>query len=131
MTPDLATFRALFPELAAVPDAAVQVWLDDTLDTLDAGAWGLCYAKAVLFLTAHALSLSQQRVAGASTSAGGAVVVPTGGQVQTATAEGLTVSFAVTARAKSAAQELLAQTPYGLAYSALQRQCLSRGRLSW
>lgn len=131
MTPDLAGFRAIFPELAAVPDAAVQVWLDDSLETLDANVWGLCYAKAVLYLTAHSLSLSQQRIAGAATSAGGAVVVPTGGQIQSASAEGLTVAFAVSARAKSAAQELLAQTPYGMAYSALQRQCLDRGRLSW
>ncbi len=129
MTPDLATFRALYPEFASVADAAVQVQLTVAGDELDQGAWGLCYAKAVLTYAAHMLALSQARVAAAQVVGAGVVLPPTG-QVQSAGAEGLTVSFAVP-QGQGAAAAWYSQTPYGQAFLAYQRQCLSRGRLSW
>lgn len=130
MTPDLATFRALFPEFASVADATVQLLLDDTEDQLDQGAWGRCYAKAVLNHSAHELALSQARAASASNQ-NGSVVIPQTGKLQSGSEEGISFSFEASTANKSATGEWLAQTPYGQAYLALQRQCLSRGFLSW
>lgn len=126
MTPDLATFRALFPEFVTVADATVQLYLDDALDHLDMGAWGRCYAKAVLNYAAHELALAQARAASAVDG-----VVPQTGKLQSGSEEGISFSFEASTVNKSATGEWLAQTPYGQAYLALQRQCLSRGRLSW
>lgn len=130
MTPDLATFRALFPEFATVADATVQLYLDDALDHLDSGAWGRCYAKAVLNYAAHELALAQARAASA-VDTGGGVVVPQTGQLVSGSEEGISFAFAQSTTPKSFTQEWLSQTPYGQAYLALQRQCLSRGELSW
>lgn len=130
MTPDLATFRALFPEFASVADVTVQLYLDDALDQLDQGAWGRCYAKAVLNYSAHELALAEARKASASNQ-NGSVVVPQTGKLQSGSQAGISFSFEASTANKSAAGEWLAQTPYGQAYLALQRQCLSRGALSW
>lgn len=130
MTPDLATFRALFPEFAPVADATVQLLLDDAADHLDRGAWGRCYAKAVLNYSAHELALAQARAASAS-SQNGSVVIPQTGKLQSGSEEGISFSFEASTANKSATGEWLAQTPYGQAYLALQRQCLGRGVLSW
>lgn len=130
MTPDLATFRALFPEFATVPDATVQLYLDDALDHLSVGAWGRCYAKAVLNYAAHELALAQARAASA-VDTGGGVVVPQTGVLASGSEEGISFAFAQSSTPKSFTQEWLSQTPYGQAYLALQRQCLSRGELSW
>ena len=130
MTPDLATFRILFPEFASVADEVVQFYLDEALEELDSGAWGRCYAKAVLNYAAHELALAQARAASASNQ-NGSVVVPQTGKLQSGSEEGISFSFEASTVNKSASGEWLAQTPYGQAYLALQRQCLSRGRLSW
>lgn len=130
MTPDLATFRALFPEFATVADVTVQLYLDDALDHLDLGAWGRCYAKAVLNYGAHELALAQARAASA-VDTGSGVVVPGTGQLVSGSEEGISFAFAQSSTPKSFTQEWLSQTPYGQAYLALQRQCLERGRLSW
>lgn len=130
MTPDLATFRVLFPEFASVADATVQLYLDDALDQLDQGAWGRCYAKAVLNYAAHELALAQARAASASQQAGG-VVIPQTGKLQSGSQAGISFAFEASTTNKSANGEWLAQTPYGQAFLALQRQCLSRAVLSW
>jgi hypothetical protein len=130
MTPDLATFRALFPEFATVADLTVELYLDDALEHLDQGAWGRCYAKAVLNYAAHELALAQARAASASTQ-GGSVVIPQTGKLQSGSEEGISFSFEASTANKSANGEWLAQTPYGQAFMALQRQCLSRAVLSW
>lgn len=131
MTPDLATFHALFPEFATIDDSVIQIYLDDAADELDQGAWGRCYAKAVLNYAAHQLALSQARQASASESESGGVVIPQTGVLASGSEEGISFAFAQSSSPKSATQEWLSQTPYGQAYSALQRQCLDRGRLSW
>lgn len=130
MTPDLATFRALFPEFATVADVTVQLYLDDALDRLSEGAWGRCYAKAVLNYAAHELALAQARQASA-VDTGTGVVVPATGQLVSGSEEGISFAFAQSSTPKTITQEWLSQTPYGQAYLALQRQCLERGRLSW
>lgn len=131
MTPDLATFRIMFPEFATIDDTVVQFYLDDAGDELDQGAWGRCYAKAVLNYAAHQLALAQARQASAQEGSGGEVIVPQTGVLASGSEEGISFAFAQSSTPKNATQEWLSQTPYGQAYSALQRQCLDRGRLSW
>ena len=126
MTPDLATFRALFPEFASIVDATVNLYLDDALDHLSQGAWGRCWAKAVLNYSAHELALAQARAASA---VGG--VVPQTGKLQSGSEEGISFAFESSSTPKTFTQEWLSQSPYGQAYLALQRECLERGRLSW
>lgn len=125
MQADLGTIRALFPDLASVPDATVTAFLDDAAETLAAGSWGRCLAKAQLYYTAHHCALFAARV---NAAASGGVVG--GGPIQSAGAEGLTVSFAIPT-GRGEVQSWWGQTPHGTAYMALQRQCLSRGGLSW
>lgn len=131
MTPDLATFRIMFPEFAPVADPVVQFWLDDAAEELDEGAWGRCYAKAVLNYAAHQLALALARQASATETGEGEVVIPQTGVLASGSEEGISFAFAQSSTPKSFTQEWLSQSPYGQAYLALQRQCLSRGRLSW
>lgn len=131
MTPDLATFRIMFPEFATIADPAVQFWLDDAADELDAGAWGRCIAKAVLNYAAHQMALALARKASATETGSGEVVIPQTGVLVSGAEEGISFAFAQSSTPKSFTQEWLSQTPYGQAYLALQRQCLDRGRLSW
>lgn len=127
MTPDLATFRALFPELAATPDPTVTLWLDDAGSELAPAAWGQCYPKAALYLAAHNVAMANARAAGA---AGG--VVSQAGVLVSGSEENISFTFADKGTTdKGARAQWLAQTPYGDAFAALQRSCLSKGRLSW
>lgn len=126
MTPDLATFRAVFPEFAAVPDATVQLWLDEAEEQLSQEAWGRCYGRAALNWAAHNLALALQRAAAADSGEGATA----SGTIASASAEGLSVSF-VAPRDTGANSLWWNQTPYGQAYLAAAAQCLSRGRLSW
>ena len=130
MTPDLATFRILFPEFASIADPVIELYLDEASEFLSDGAWGRCYAKAVLNYAAHELALAQARAASASNQ-GGSVVIPQTGKLQSGSEEGISFSFEASTANKSATGEWLAQTPYGQAFLALQRQCLDRGVLSW
>ena len=125
MLPDLATFRVLFPEFSTVPDATVQVYLSENGGGFSTTAWGRCYAKAVLYYTAHELSLSLNRQA---SSTGG--VVSQTGVLLSGHEEGIAFAFAPMS-ASGATAQWLAQTPYGQAYAALQRQCLAKAMLSW
>lgn len=122
---DVPTFRVLFPELDAVPDARVQVALDGARDELSPTLWGKCYEKAILYFAAHEIALSLVRQQDGEDGA----TTPTG-RVQSASVEGLSVSFAVPANT-TANSDWLSQTPYGQAFLALTRRCLSRGVLSW
>lgn len=131
MTPDLATFRIMFPEFATIADPAVQFWLDDAADELDEGSWGRCFAKAVMNYAAHQLALALARKASATETGSGEVVIPQTGVLVSGAEEGISFAFAQSSTPKSLSQEWLSQTPYGQAYLALQRQCLSRGELSW
>ncbi len=130
MTPDLATFKVLFPEFGTLTDPVVSLYLNDALEELDLGAWGKCYAKAALNYAAHQISLAQTRQSSVSIQ-NGAVVVPQTGKLQSGSEEGIAFNFEASNANKTALGEWLAQTPYGQAFLALQRTCLKRGRLSW
>ena len=126
LTPDLATFRVLYPEFADVPDNVVLIYLDEDEIAFSPGAWGRCYGKAVLLFAAHELALRLARAA----SVGPGGVIPQMGVLQSGHEEGIAFAFAKTAPA-GATSEWLSLSPYGAAFAALQRQCLSRAALSW
>lgn len=127
MTPDLATFRALFPELSGTPDATVTLWLTDSTDFLLQSSWGKCWPKAVLYLSAHQIAVANARAASA---AGG--IVPQSGVLQSGSEEGISFTFFDKGTTdRGAWAQWLATTPYGDAYAALQRACITRGMLSW
>lgn len=122
---DAATFKILFPEFVDVPDARITLGLAGAEGELSATLWGNCYAKAVYWLTAHELSLALARQAEGDD--GGSVAT---GRIQSASVEGLSVSFAVPTNSTANA-DWLSQTPYGQAFAALARRCLQRAWLSW
>lgn len=130
MVVDLATFRAIFPEFDTVADATVLIFIDDAEEMLSAAAWGKCYPRAALNYAAHNLAISQGLAASASQQ-GDNVVIPQSGKLQSGSEEGISFAFEASTANKSAAGEWWSQTPYGQAYLALQRQCLSRAQLSW
>lgn len=129
MTPDIATFRALFPEYASVADPTVQVYLEDAAATLDPASWGSCYGKAVLYYATHQLAMAQARAASASMQ-GDAVVVPQTGKLQSGSQGGISFSFEQS-MAQSMSDQWLSQSPYGQAFAALRRQCLAPAFLAW
>lgn len=129
MTPDLATFRALFREFESVADPVIDLYLDDASETLDMAAWGRCYAKAVLYYTAHELALANARVSSAA-MVGDTVTIPQSGKLQSGSQGGISFSFEQS-QAKSMSDEWLAQSPYGQSFAALRRQCLMPAHLAW
>ena len=124
--PSLTTFRIRFPEFVASADPVAQFWIDDVVAELSVPNWGDCYPVAVETLAAHRLALSLQRQAQIAQG-----ITPTVGAVQSASADGLSVSLAVSRAATGSGREsYLAQTPYGLEYLSLREKCLSRGRVT-
>jgi hypothetical protein len=129
MQADLETYRALYPEHEPLTDALIQLQIDDAVEHLSRKSWGRCYPKAVLSYTAHEVALAQARKAGAVITENGEVVGQATGTVASASAGGLSVSFAVPASAGTADAAYFSQTPYGQRYLALRRECLSRGHI--
>lgn len=131
MTPNLETFRIIYPEFVTIDDTVVQFWIDDAIEFLLESAWGKCYPKAVLSLSAHELSLTQSRQANSAVNAAGLVEVGQSGIISSASEGDLSVSFeSKSETAKTADSSIYSQTPYGLQYLSLRRQCLRRGTLT-
>ena len=126
---DLPSYRALYPEHGPIVDAVIEVQIDAALEHLSRQRWGRCYPRAVLTLAAHEVSLAQARQAGAVITENGQVVGQAAGTVASASAGGLSVSFAVPASASRSDAAYFSQTAYGQRYLALMRECLSRGRV--
>lgn len=126
---DLSGYRALYPEHGPIADAVITVQIDAALEHLSRQRWGRCYPRAVLTLAAHEVSLAQARQAGAVITENGQVVGQAAGTVASASAGGLSVSFAVPASASRSDAAYFSQTAYGQRYLALMRECLSRGRV--
>lgn len=131
MTPDLATFRILFPEFASIPDAIIQLWLDDAIDTLNESTWGKCYAKAVLYYSAHNLSYNQITQSQSSVTSGGQVTNTPISVVESASDEKLSISYGINQSSTNGSpyEAFLQLTPYGQYYAALKRECLPSARL--
>lgn len=124
--PSVETFKIRFPELAGSGDTVIQFWIDDVAAELSEPNFGDCYPVAVETLAAHRLALSLQRQAQASQG-----ITPTVGAVQSASADGLSVSLAQHKAATGNAREVyLSQTPYGLEYLSIREKCLGRGRIA-
>lgn len=130
MTPDLATFRVLFAEFAAVQDATVNVRLEDSLSLLCEGSWGTCYPKAVLYYTAHQLALSENRRAEAVVNGTNVQTAATSGVISSASDGRISTSFTEGNKNGNEKDLWLDRTQYGQAYNALRRQCLNGSRIS-
>ena len=126
---DLPGYRALYPEHGPIAGAEIEAQIDAALEHLSRPRWGRCYPRAVLTLAAHEVALAQVRQAGAVTTEGGQVVGQASGTVASASAGGLSVSFAVPASTSRSDAAYFSQTAYGQRYLALLRECLSRGRV--
>lgn len=126
---DLPGYRALYPEHGPIVDAVIKVQIAAALEHLSRQRWGRCYPRAVLTLAAHEVALAQARQAGAVITENGQVVGQAAGTVASASAGGLSVSFAVPASAIRSDAAYFSQTAYGQRYLALLRECLSRGRV--
>ena len=125
-SPSVPTFKIRFPELSCSGEGTIQFWIDDVAAELSECSFGDGYPVAVETLAAHRLALSLQRQSQAAQG-----ITPTVGAVQSASADGLSVSLATPRAAAGSGQEAyLAQTPYGLEYLAIRERYLSRGRVS-
>lgn len=130
MQADLPTYRALYPEHGPLLDSVIEAQIDAALEHLSRKHWGRCYPRAVLTYAAHEVALAQARKAGAVTTESGEVVGQATGAVASASAGGLSVSFAVPASASRCDAAYFSQSAYGQRYLALMRECLSRGRMA-
>lgn len=125
--PSVTTFKIRFPELAASGDPVIEFWIDDVVTELYEPNFGDCYPVAVETLAAHRLALSLQRQEQVNGGAGALKV----GTVQSASADGLSVSLTTPRAAAGSGREAwLAQTPYGLEYLSIREKCLGRGRVA-
>lgn len=112
MQPTLENFRALFEEFASVADAKVQLFLDEAIEKMNSDD---CYGTATLYRTAHELALNLQATDSDNVSGAGALT--------SASADGLSVSFAQVDWANSADGSYWAKTPYGQKYIQLIYEC--------
>lgn len=130
--PTLVNFRALFPEFDSVAEASVYLYLDNNSLLLSSVSWGNCWGRAVLWLSAHEIALSQNRQA-SFTSANGLVITPAAqsGAVSSSSAGGLSAGFTTSLSQTSGNDNKtwLQSTVYGQRYAALKKQCLSQGRV--
>ena len=76
MAVTLVSFRARFPEFAGIPDATLQVYVDDAIADVDPGIWGdeTTADRAISFLAAHRVASSLDAAGGAVSGQGGALV---------------------------------------------------------
>ena len=126
MTPDLTTFRALYPEFNDVTDATVTLYIESSKEVLSEQNWGRCWSKAVLLLAAHDLKLSLERQAGFSPDTPSAA-----GALTSASAGGLSVGFGYAEFfTRTASNSYYSKTPYGQEYLVLRRRCLPRSYIS-
>ena len=118
MQPTLENFRALFEEFASVADAKVQLFLDEAIEKMNSDE---CYGTATLYRTAHELALNLQATDSDNVSGAGALT--------SASADGLSVSFAQVDWANSADGSYWAKTPYGQKYVQLIYECSGGSRV--
>lgn len=130
-TPTLAGFKARFPEFEAlgISDATMQVFLDDAIAHLDENAWGECYERAVYYYAAHALTMNQRRTE-AVTGGGLGGASGSSGPVTSASADGLSVSYAAPKASDGDGDDWYRQTSYGQEYLNLRGECISGARVA-
>lgn len=131
MAIDIDIFQGMFPEFCDVDDKVLQIWLDEAQSYLCPDNWGDCFDRACLYFTAHNLAQAQARAANKQTRNGATLIQGGTGQIASASAGGLSVSYATPqfATQGNADEVDYSQTPYGIRYLALRDQCLGAGQL--
>ena len=125
MAADIEKFKALFPELCSLGDNTIEAWIAEAIDYLCPDSWGECFDRACNYYAAHELALAGQRQDEVTGSGAGGVV-------QSASAGGMSVSYAVPNFAVNGTidEAVYATTPYGKKYLQLRDSCLPSGRLA-
>jgi hypothetical protein len=121
----LAEFKARYPEFDGnVPDATLQMCIDDAFDTLSPAAWGDCYAKAQALYAAHCAAISKART---DAAAGGNF---TGGigKVQSSSVGGASISFQQYTVADG--DQWFSLTTYGQEYLNYRAECINARQLT-
>ena len=113
---DVATFRAKFPEFAAVSDAKIDIELEEAELSLAASVFGTSHIRAILFLAAHYTMLSVDL-------GGNAVMAQGSSPLVQATADGVSSTYATPATDKLWSGDLaLSSTSYGQRFLVIRAQ---------
>lgn len=114
----LELFRQMAPELADIPDDRVQLELDFQGDAVSRDKYGKYWERAVIYLAAHSLTLSQLIQSGSAGSAaitGGQIVMEKEGDLQRQYGSGTAGGSA-----SGDGDSLLRKTAYGLLFLSLR-----------
>lgn len=105
------SFKVRFPEFAAVADARIQLFIDDSVLSLNEVVWGTKYDLGLDYLTAHYLVLGEKSSAGNTGS---------NNETSSQAVDGTSVSYN-TAPVDSIADSYYTSTSYGQRYLALRK----------
>jgi hypothetical protein len=111
MSHTVADFRARFSEFDSVPDATVQIFLDDAELCVDEDRWGKFYDIGILYLAAHELQLDLK-----AKQVGSLGSLNVAGPISARTADKVSYTRAVNGLDIDGGQARLASTTYGLKY---------------
>lgn len=124
--PTIVDFRTRFPEFTVdvAPDAMVQAYLDESCSFLNEGRFGEdCFPRAVLYYSAHLISLSIRTTKQAQSSADQISPAQQIGGISGSSAGGLSVSFSG-ATPKSGSEAWFQLTPYGQYFLHILESCV-------
>jgi hypothetical protein len=106
VVPNVAAFKAMFPDLASTNDTLVQVALDHAAQFVDE-SWGNSQANAIMYLAAHFMASAH------------ATADTDGRVVSSETIGRMSISYAVGSVSGTAGDGALAMTRYGLVFKSL------------
>lgn len=108
------TFRARFPEFASVADERVWLELEEAEADCDAGVFGDLLKRAIAFLAAHRIAISND--------SGGSPTGSQPGAISAASADGVSSSYAIP-EGLSGFDLALWSTVYGQRYMEIRNRC--------
>lgn len=112
MAVTVADVRAVAPELAALLDATIQLFIDDATAELNSKFWGIKLDRGIRYLAAH-LSFMH----------GGASSNAAGGQVTQKKVGDLSVAFSASKSTGSDQDDALSATRWGKEYLRIRKGC--------
>ncbi len=121
MAISVGDFRIRFPEFSddtEYPDARIQLFLDDAADCymgVDEARWCNVYDKAQAYLAAHLLTIGTGSEAGDSNTKAG--------PISSKSAGGVSVTRAVSSKARSDVDDFYMSTSYGQQFVILRNMC--------